>query len=70
MTTAAQRHQLFISYSHTDREWVDRLQTMIRPLVRSHGLDLWDDSPHPARRKMEGGDRERPSPARRWRCCW
>ena len=47
MTTAAQRHQLFISYSHTDREWVDRLQTMIRPLVRSDDLKLWDDSQIP-----------------------
>jgi hypothetical protein len=44
MTTPAQRHQLFISYSHTDRQWVDRLQTMIRPLVRSEALRLWDDS--------------------------
>ena len=47
MTTPAQRHQLFISYSHTDREWVDRLQTMIRPLVRSDDLKLWDDSQIP-----------------------
>ena len=47
MTTPAQRHQLFISYSHADREWVDRLQTMIRPLVRSDDLKLWDDSQIP-----------------------
>jgi hypothetical protein len=26
---------------------VERLQTMIRPLVRSHGLRLWDDSQIP-----------------------
>jgi formylglycine-generating enzyme required for sulfatase activity len=44
LTSSVQRHQLFISYSHVDREWVVRLQTMIRPLVRSHGLLLWDDS--------------------------
>jgi len=43
MTTSVQRHQLFISYSHRDREWVDRLKTMIRPLVRSDDLKLWDD---------------------------
>ena len=38
------RSQLFISYSHADRPWVDRLQKMIRPLVRSEDLQLWDDS--------------------------
>jgi len=44
MTPPIQRDQLFISYSHVDRDWVERLQKMIRPLVRSHGLRLWDDS--------------------------
>jgi len=44
MTPPPERNQLFISYSHVDRGWVERLQTMIRPLVRSHGLRLWDDS--------------------------
>lgn len=39
-----ERHQLFISYSHKDREWVERLRTMIKPLERRHGLDRWDDS--------------------------
>jgi formylglycine-generating enzyme required for sulfatase activity len=47
MTPLPERDQLFISYSHVDREWVVRLQTMIRPLVRSHGLRLWDDSQIP-----------------------
>jgi formylglycine-generating enzyme required for sulfatase activity len=44
MTPPPERDQLFISYSHVDRQWVERLQKMIRPLVRSHGLRLWDDS--------------------------
>ena len=47
MTPPPERDQLFISYSHVDRGWVERLQTMIRPLVRSHGLRLWDDSQIP-----------------------
>lgn len=47
MTSPVQRHQLFISYSHRDREWVDRLKTMIRPLVRAEDLKLWDDSQIP-----------------------
>lgn len=44
---SCQRDQLFISYSHADRPWVDRLQTMIRPLVRSEAPRLWDDSSIP-----------------------
>ncbi|MFN7900711.1 MAG: TIR domain-containing protein, partial [Synechococcaceae cyanobacterium] len=48
MTPPLDREQLFISYSHADRDWVDRLRKMIRPLERSHGLRLWDDSQIPA----------------------
>ncbi len=44
MTLPPERNQLFISYSHADREWVERLQKMIKPLVRSEALRLWDDS--------------------------
>ncbi|MCP9772456.1 SUMF1/EgtB/PvdO family nonheme iron enzyme [Synechococcus sp. Tobar12-5m-g] len=44
MTPPPERDQLFISYSHADRDWVDRLQKMITPLVRSEALRLWDDS--------------------------
>jgi formylglycine-generating enzyme required for sulfatase activity len=44
MTPPPERDQLFISYSPADREWEKRLRTMIRPLERSHGLRLWDDS--------------------------
>jgi formylglycine-generating enzyme required for sulfatase activity len=44
MTPPPVRDQLFISYSHLDREWVERLQAMIRPLLSNHGVSLWDDS--------------------------
>ena len=44
MTLPPERDQLFISYSHVDRGWVERLQKMIQPLVRSEALRLWDDS--------------------------
>jgi hypothetical protein len=47
MTSAPERHQLFISYSRADREWVDRLKTMLAPLVRGDDLRLWDDSQIP-----------------------
>ena len=51
MSSPPERDQLFISYSHVDREWVDRLQKTIHPVVRSHGLRLWDDS------QIEPGDK-------------
>ena len=53
MTLPHERDQLFISYSHVDRGWVDRLQKMIRPLVRSEALRLWDDSQIPAGAKWK-----------------
>jgi hypothetical protein len=37
------RDQVFISYSHKDREWLERLQTMLKPLVRKK-LTVWDDT--------------------------
>jgi formylglycine-generating enzyme required for sulfatase activity len=39
-----QRTQVFISYSHTDREWLNRLQTMLIPLQRQGTLNLWADT--------------------------
>ena len=39
-----QRNQLFISYSHHDRKWLERLQIHLRPLVRDAAVDLWDDT--------------------------
>lgn len=37
---------MFVSYVRADREWVDRLQQMMRPLLRAGGqqFQLWDDS--------------------------
>ena len=37
------RDQVFISYSHKDREWLEKLQTMLKPLVRKK-LAVWDDT--------------------------
>ena len=39
-----ERRQLFISYSHRDGEWVERLRRMIKPLELRYGLERWDDS--------------------------
>jgi formylglycine-generating enzyme required for sulfatase activity len=44
---------VFISYSHADRDWVERLKRMMAPLLRGSGqeLRLWDDSQIDAGRK-------------------
>jgi hypothetical protein len=38
------RVQVFISYSHKDSRWLDRLQTALKPLVRKEIIDLWADT--------------------------
>jgi pimeloyl-ACP methyl ester carboxylesterase len=46
-TPGAKRvNRIFLSYSHKDKEWVDRLKVMIAPYLRAaeSELDLWDDS--------------------------
>ena len=37
------RDQVFISYSHKDRKWLERLQTMLKPLMREK-LVVWADT--------------------------
>ncbi len=44
MTPPPERSQLFISYSHRDGEWVERLRRMLQPLEQRYGLERWDDS--------------------------
>jgi hypothetical protein len=40
---AADRQQIFVSYSHSDVQWLRRLTLVLDPLVRGHQIDLWDD---------------------------
>jgi O-acetyl-ADP-ribose deacetylase (regulator of RNase III) len=35
---------VFISYSHKDKVWLEKLQTMLKPLVRKQELSIWDDT--------------------------
>ena len=46
-----QRTNVFISYSHKDRKWLDQLRTMLSPLVRIGALTIWDDT------QIKGGDK-------------
>lgn len=38
------RDQVFISYSHKDKEWLERLQTVLKPLIRKGVVNVWDDT--------------------------
>lgn len=38
------RDQIFISYSHKDKEWLDRLKIILKPLIKKGSLTTWDDS--------------------------
>ncbi|MFM7905321.1 MAG: TIR domain-containing protein [Microcystis sp.] len=39
-----ERNQVFISYSHKDRTWLEKLQTMLKPLMRKQTISVWDDT--------------------------
>src|SRR4030095_12696209 len=38
------RNKVFVSYSHKDREWLERLQVHLKPLERNGLVELWDDT--------------------------
>jgi pimeloyl-ACP methyl ester carboxylesterase len=38
------KNRIFVSYSHRDREWLERLQAMMNPFLRKGELELWDDT--------------------------
>ena len=48
---SARRNQVFISYSHHDKAWLERLQVHLRPLVRDGLIERWDDERIQAGRK-------------------
>ena len=38
------RDQVFISYSHQDRKWLNKLRTMLKPLERNRKVTAWADT--------------------------
>lgn len=42
--SAISRDQIFISYSHADRDWLKRLQLFLTPAFRAGRLKPWDDT--------------------------
>lgn len=38
------RTQIFVSYSHTDTDWLKRLQVHLKPLERTEAIEWWDDT--------------------------
>src|SRR4051794_40318376 len=44
MELSSQGTHVFVSYSHKDQKWLDRVRVHLRPSVREGLLDLWDDS--------------------------
>lgn len=41
---ALKRTQVFISYSHKDRRWLEYFRPHIKPLIRDEKIDIWDDT--------------------------
>ena len=47
---SSERRELFISYSHHDQGWLERLRIHLKPLENRYGLERWDDS------RLQAGD--------------
>lgn len=45
------RTKVFISYSHQDVDWLQRLRVHLKPLERDYNIEIWDD------RKLEPGSK-------------
>ena len=43
-TAAPSRNQVFVCYSRKDKKWLERLETHLKPRVRTGKVDLWSDN--------------------------
>jgi TIR domain len=48
------RNDIFISYSHKDKQWLEKLSVVFAPLVRQERIHLWSDA------QIQPGDEWRP----------
>jgi hypothetical protein len=39
-----EQSEVFVSYSHRDAQWLERLRVHLAPLVRDLGFNVWDDT--------------------------
>jgi len=65
----AERDLVFVSYSHKDSEWLERLLDHLKPEERKGTIKVWVD------RRIETGGRWKEQirnalGRRGWRCCW
>jgi TIR domain/NACHT domain len=44
MSFTASRNQVFISYSHKDKKWLDKLRTHLKPFEQTYDIQVWDDT--------------------------
>ena len=51
--TEATANKIFISYSHKDIKWLQKLTTMMQPMARENIIDSWDDT------RIQTGDKWR-----------
>ncbi|MBL8182992.1 MAG: TIR domain-containing protein [Blastocatellia bacterium] len=40
----SQAPKIFISYSHKDRKWLEKIQTILKPVIRGNSIEIWDDT--------------------------
>lgn len=52
---AAEPSKVFISYSHKNRWWLNKLKVMCAPMVSNRKMELWDDT------RIKSGDEWRPA---------
>jgi class 3 adenylate cyclase len=41
--SAPARTAVFVTYSHRDAVWLERVRVHLKPLEREHGIEIWDD---------------------------